>query len=120
MANFSEKYGYSPNMEAIESALALISANLDSIASEQVYKACFSMMDLTTLKTNDTPASVARLVEKVNEFSTVYPQWPLPASICVYPNFASIVCKTRACDVHTTVVSACFPSSQSFLEVKLK
>ena len=120
MANFSEKYGYSPNMEAIERALALISANLDSIASEQVYKACFSMMDLTTLKTNDTPASVARLVEKVNEFSTVYPQWPLPASICVYPNFASIVCKTRACDVHTTVVSACFPSSQSFLEVKLK
>ena len=120
MANFSEKYGYSPNMEVIESALALISANLDSIASEQVYKACFSMMDLTTLKTNDTPASVARLVEKVNEFSTVYPQWPLPASICVYPNFASIVCKTRACDVHTTVVSACFPSSQSFLEVKLK
>ena len=120
MANFSEKYGYSPNMEAIESALALISANLDSIASEQVYKACFSMMDLTTLKTNDTPASVARLVEKVNEFSTAYPQWPLPASICVYPNFASIVCKTRACDVHTTVVSACFPSSQSFLEVKLK
>lgn len=120
MANFSEKYGYSPNMEAIESALALISANLDSIASEQVYKACFSMMDLTTLKTNDTPASVVRLVEKVNEFSTVYPQWPLPASICVYPNFASIVCKTRACDVHTTVVSACFPSSQSFLEVKLK
>ena len=120
MANLSEKYGYAPNMEAIESALALISANLDSIASEQVYKACFSMMDLTTLKTNDTPASVARLVEKVNEFSTVYPQWPLPASICVYPNFASIVCKTRACDVHTTVVSACFPSSQSFLEVKLK
>ena len=120
MANFSEKYGYSPNMEAIESALALISANLDSIASEQVYKACFSMMDLTPLKTNDTPASVARLVEKVNEVSTVYPQWPLPASICVYPNFASIVCKTRACDVHTTVVSACFPSSQSFLEVKLK
>lgn len=120
MANFSEKYGYSPNMEAIESALALISANLDSIASEPVYKACFSMMDLTTLKTNDTPASVVRLVEKVNEFSTVYPQWPLPASICVYPNFASIVCKTRACDVHTTVVSACFPSSQSFLEVKLK
>lgn len=120
MANFSEKYGYSPNMEAIESALALISANLDNIASEQVYKACFSMMDLTTLKTNDTPASVARLVEKVNEFSTVYPQWPLPASICVYPNFASIVCKTRACDVHTTVVSACFPSSQSFLDVKLK
>ena len=31
MANFSEKYGYSPNMEAIESALALISANLDNI-----------------------------------------------------------------------------------------
>ena len=78
------------------------------------------MMDLTTLKTNDTPASVTKLVNKVNDFQLTRPEWPLPASICVYPNFAAVVKETRKCDFNITVVSACFPSSQSFLEVKLK
>ena len=78
------------------------------------------MMDLTTLKTDDTPASVTKLVNKVNSFNESYPEWPLPASICIYPNFASTVKEARKCDVNITVVSACFPSSQSFLEVKLR
>lgn len=120
MVDYSEKYGYAPDQEKMGHALDLIAANLDTIASEQVYKECFSMMDLTTLKTDDTPASVGKLVRKVNAFQSSYPQWPLPASICVYPNFASVVKDARECDVNITVVSACFPSSQSFLEVKLK
>ena len=118
--DFLTKYGYAPNQEAMSRALDLIAANLEQVASEQVYKDCFSMMDLTTLKTDDTPASVTKLVNKVNAFQQSYPEWPLPASICVYPNFAAVVNKERACDFNITVVSACFPSSQSFLEVKLK
>ena len=118
--NYLEKYAYTPDQELMGRALELIAANLDSIASEQVYKDCFSMMDLTTLKTDDTPASVARLVGKVNSFNESYPDWPLPASICVYSNFAAAVAAERKCDFNITVVSACFPSSQSFLEVKLK
>ena len=118
--DFLTKYGYAPNQEAMTRALDMIAANLDKVASEQVYKDCFSMMDLTTLKTDDTPASVTKLVNKVNSFQQSYPEWPLPASVCVYPNFASVVDAARACDFNITVVSACFPSSQSFLEVKLK
>ena len=118
--DFLTKYGYAPNPEAMSRALDLIAANLDKVASEQAYKDCFSMMDLTTLKTDDTPASVTKLVNKVNAFQQSYPEWPLPASVCVYPNFAAVVNKERACDFNITVVSACFPSSQSFLEVKLK
>jgi len=114
------KYGYTPDQEAISRALEIIAANLESVASEQVYKDCFSMMDLTTLKTDDTPASVTKLVNKVNSFNDVYPDWPLPASVCVYSNFAKTVDEARKADFNITVVSACFPSSQSFLEVKLK
>lgn len=114
------KYGYTPDQEAISRALEIIAANLESVASEQVYKDCFSMMDLTTLKTDDTPASVTKLVNKVNSFNEVYPDWPLPASVCVYSNFAKTVDEARKADFNITVVSACFPSSQSFLEVKLK
>lgn len=118
--DYLSKYGYTPNQEAIARSLDVIAANLDNVASEQVLKDCFSMMDLTTLKTDDTPASVTKLVNKVNTFRETYPEWPLPASVCVYSNFASTVKAARACDFNITVVSACFPSSQSFLEVKLK
>ena len=118
--DYLNKYGYTPSSEAIGRSLEILAANLDKIASEQVYKDCFSMMDLTTLKTDDTPASVLKLVNKVNDFQLARPDWPLPASVCVYSNFASVVKEARLCDFNITVVSACFPSSQSFLEVKLK
>ena len=118
--DYLKKYGYAPSSEAIGRSLEILAANLDKIASEQVYKDCFSMMDLTTLKTDDTPASVLKLVKKVNDFQLSRPDWPLPASVCVYSNFASVVKEARLCDFNITVVSACFPSSQSFLEVKLK
>ena len=120
MADYLTKYGYAPDQQAIGRGLELIAANLENVASDQVYKDCFSMMDLTTLKTDDTPASVTKLVNKVNAFREAYPEWPLPASICVYSNFAATVNKERRCDFNITVVSACFPSSQSFLEVKLR
>ena len=117
---YLEKYGYMPDREKMDRALTMIAANLENISSEQVYKDCFSMMDLTTLKTDDTPASVTKLVKKVNAFKESRPDWPLPASVCVYSNFAETVRNARLCDFNITVVSACFPTSQSFLEVKLK
>lgn len=118
--DYLTKYGYAPDSEAIARALEMIASNLESVASDQVYKDCFSMMDLTTLKTDDTPKSVEKLVGKVNAFNETYPDWPLPASVCVYSNFADTVKNARKVDFNITVVSACFPSSQSFLEVKLK
>ena len=120
MSDYLSKYGYKPDIEAMDRSLSMIASNLDNIVSEQVLKDCFSMMDLTSLRTNDTPDSIKKLVEKVNSFNRLFPSYPLPASICVYPNFASVVRDSRATpELHVTVVSACFPSSQSFLEVKL-
>ena len=115
------KYGYAPEKEAIAHHLELIAAGLDQVVSEGVLKECFSIMDLTTLSPKDTPASVRKLVEKVNSFAADYPAYPLPASVCVYPNFASVVRETRKDPrLHVTTVAGCFPSSQSFLEVKLR
>ena len=115
------KYGYAPEKEAIARHLELIASGLDQVVSNEVLKECFSIMDLTTLSPKDTPASVKKLVEKVNSFAVDYPNYPLPASVCVYPNFASVVRKTRKNPkVHVTTVAGCFPSSQSFLEVKLR
>lgn len=78
------------------------------------------MMDVTTLRTEDTRSSVCRLTEKVNDLQKEYPGFPHPASICVYPDFVETVKMNKTCDnVHITAVAGCFPSSQSFIEVKL-
>ena len=115
------KYGYTPVEEEVASRIQAIVSNLDGLATPEVLKRCFSLMDLTTLKTNDTVASVCKLVDKTNRLVSEYPDYPLPASICVYPNFASVV-RERRCsgELHVTTVSSCFPSAQSFLEVKVQ
>lgn len=121
MESLLEKFGYMPDAEEISKSLDVIAANIDNMASDDVLIACLSMMDLTTLRTEDTPASVEKLVGKVNSFMKEYSDYPLPASICVYPNFASTVRKGLvSSDVHVTCVAGCFPSSQSYLEIKVR
>lgn len=116
----STKYGYSPSEEAIARSIQSIASNLDNLSSREVLLQCFSMMDLTTLHTQDTDQSVKKLVDKANALKTDYPAYPQPASICVYPNFASVVREHRVDpELHVTTVAGCFPSSQSYLEVKV-
>lgn len=121
MGRLCEKYGYSPDVDAINGRLDIIASNLDDLMSPEVLRKCFGLMDLTTLKPDDTEASVLKLVGKVNSLAASYPDYPSPASVCVYPNFASTAASGRAdANVHVTTVSGCFPSSQSFLEVKVR
>lgn len=87
---------------------------------KEIYREALGLIDLTSLNATDTPSSIGEMVRKVNDFHSVYPQYPLPASICVYPNFAKVIkeLKTEP-DVHITVVGGCFPASQSPLAVKV-
>ncbi len=119
--DYLEKYGYAPVDAQIASSLQAVASSLDALATPDVLKKCFSLMDLTTLKSNDTVASVSKLVDKVSRLQTEYPAYPLPASVCVYPNFAPVV-RERRCspELHVTTVASCFPSAQSFLEVKVR
>ena len=119
--NYLEKYGYTPDEEKIASALQAIANRKDEPASVDALKLCFSIMDLTTLSPTDTVASVSRLVEKVNKLPEAFPDFPAPASICVYPNFAATVRSLKKDpEVHVTTVASCFPSAQSYLEVKVR
>ena len=121
MLELLEKYGYAPDEEQIGKRLEMIAAGIDDVTSADVLTRCLSLMDITTLQTQDTPSSVRKLVSKVNAFAKDYPSYPLPASICVYPNFASVVRDAlQVPGVHVTTVAGCFPSSQSFLEVKAR
>ena len=121
MDTLCKKYGYAPDKEAIDRSLEIIAENLDNVVSADVLKECFALMDVTTLRSEDTVESVNRLVDKVNALQRDYPEYPLPASVCVFPNFAATVAARRADPrVHVTAVSSCFPTAQSFLEVKVR
>lgn len=119
--DYLKKYGYSPVEEEVADRIQTVASNLGGLSSPEVLKKCFSLMDLTTLKSNDTVASVSKLVDKVNRLPVEFPDYPLPASVCVYPNFAPVVRELRCSpEVHVTTVASCFPSAQSFLEVKVQ
>ncbi len=121
MESLFAKYGYTPDKENISKRLDAIAANIDNVTSPEVLKNCMALMDLTTLHTEDTPESVKKLVGKVNSFMKDFPEYPLPASVCVFPNFASVVRESLVSpEVHVTAVAGCFPTSQSFIEVKVK
>lgn len=87
--------------------------------NREIYGKVLGMIDLTSLNGTDTYTGIRAMVSKVNGFKELFPGYELPASICVYPNFARTVASELKCkDVHVTVVGGCFPASQSFREVK--
>ena len=98
----------------------LINKHLDENNNLEVKKQLFHCIDLTTLKCTDSEESVMKFTEKVNEIVDKYPDLDNVAAICVYPNMAEIVNDTLEADgVKIACVSGGFPSSQTFMEVKV-
>ena len=98
----------------------LIEKHLGENNNIDVKKEIFHCIDLTTLKCTDSEESVMKFTEKVNEFVDKYPDLDNVAAICVYPNMVEIVSDSLEADnVKIACVSGGFPSSQTFLEVKI-
>ena len=98
----------------------LIEKHLGENNTIDVKKEILHCIDLTTLKCTDTEESVMKFTEKVNEFVDKYPDLDNVAAICVYPNMAEIVSDSLEADnVKIACVSGGFPSSQTFMEVKV-
>ena len=126
-----------PNKSKYDAALAKYNTQLDDaevaaqvakIMTEKVpandsldvKKFLFNCIDLTTLKSEDSNESVMKFTQKVNQFDELHPDLKNVAAICVYPNFAEIVKDTLEVeDVKIACVSGGFPSSQTFIEVKV-
>lgn len=115
------KYNTELNNDEIAAKTAkLIEKHLEENNTLEVKKLLFNCIDLTTLKCTDSEPSVMKFTEKVNEFVDRYPDLKNVAAICVYPNMAEIVNDTlEADDVKIACVSGGFPSSQTFIEVKV-
>lgn len=99
---------------------ALIEKRVPENNTEEVKKFLFNCIDLTTLSSEDNDESVMQFTQKVNKFEDEFPDLKNVAAICVYPNFAEVVKDTLEVEgVKIACVSAGFPSSQTFIEVKI-
>lgn len=102
---------------AVEKILA---EHLDENRNVDVYKQLFNSIDLTTLKSTDSQRSVADFTERVNAFEQEYGELPNVAAICVYPCFVPVVRTVLdVSEVDIAAVAGCFPTAQSFPEVKV-
>ena len=97
----------------------LLSAHFEENNTTEVYKRCFNSIDLTSLKETDTEEEIRSMVEKVNNFEENFPDIPNVGAICVFPSMVSTVKATLTEPIGIAAVSAGFPASQTFIEVKV-
>jgi deoxyribose-phosphate aldolase len=88
--------------------------------SLQWYELALSCIDLTTLNSTDNHTQAKKFALCVTGFKAEFPELPNVAAICVYPTLVEIVKKNlHAPGVQLASVCAGFPSSQTFLDVKV-
>lgn len=116
-----EAFAPAPADEALQQAIKNILDNeFEGNNTIEVKKFLHGTIDLTTLMGADTETKVAAFTEQVNGYDGMDETVPNVAAICVYPNFVTTVRETLTDpSVKIACVSGAFPSSQSFIEVKI-
>src|SRR6056297_547752 len=84
-------------------------------------KMVLSMIDLTTLEGQDTPAKVRQLCYKAQHLHDAYDGLPTVAAICVYPSMVGEAKKALGnSGIKVASVATAFPSGQSSMDIKLE
>lgn len=97
----------------------IITEHFSANNNTDVYKKCFNLIDLTSLQESDTDKKIAGMVQKVNDFETHFPDMPSVAAICIYPSLVPVVKSVLTEPIGIASVAAGFPSSQTFIEIKV-
>lgn len=118
-AHHLSEYAPAQSEEQVAAEVARLKEAAVRNRNAEVYKFCYSAIDLTTLSCTDSEESVRRLAERAVAFYDDYPHIPNVASICIYPPFVETVgLAVDGTPMRITSVAGGFPSSQTFLEVK--
>lgn len=114
-----EEYAPAWSAERVDDEVARLKQAATRNHNTDVYKFCYSAIDLTTLACTDSVTSVTEFAGKAAEFYQKYPHIPNVASICVYPSFVETVgVAVDGTPMRITSVGGGFPAAQTFLEVK--
>jgi len=104
----------------VEQAVADIVEKSKELKSREWYELALSCIDLTTLNSTDNHIQGEKFARKVSVFQDEFPGLPNVAAICVYPTIIESVKKNLlAPGVKLASVCAGFPSSQTFLDIKV-
>ena len=126
-AQTPDKYQQAIDQCNVETDDAVVSAQVSELLSKhvaenstpEVYKFLLNCIDLTTLSSTDSEASVTAFTQRVNRFEEEHPELQNVAAICVYANFAQVVRSVlEVSEVNVAVCSANFPSSRARAAVK--
>jgi deoxyribose-phosphate aldolase len=115
-----EKYGKGSSAEIISAKIESLKKNTGQYKTSEILKLLFSCIDLTTLSTEDNDTKIISMCNRVNEFTGAYSYMQNVAAICVYPSFVKTV-KRHLEHGKASIASVAggFPSSQTFLEIKV-
>lgn len=118
--HYLETYGPGEDDRYVELRTREILKEAAHVPGEEVLKTLFSLIDLTSLNTHDNESTARQLCEKVDNHTLHFHGIPQVAALCVYPSLVGVVRKNlKTPGVHVAAVGAGFPSSQTFLAVKL-
>ena len=119
-ANHLNEYAAAPTAEEVAQAVDAAQKGVEANMNPEVLKSCLAAIDLTSLSCNDNEESIREFARRAAEFGPRYPHLNNVASICVYPPFVETVgLEIDATPLRITSVAGGFPSSQTFLEVKM-
>ncbi len=108
------------NPATIGERLEAIKAKTAEYSIPSVYTQCFSSIDLTTLNATDTLLKGEKMAKSVSDFPNNFRGLPNVAAICVYPSLVNVVRRNLKADgVKIASVAAGFPTSQTFIDVKI-
>lgn len=121
MKNIFEKYNSNILNENIQQKVAVLANNSHQYLTIENLKRIFSLIDLTSLNTEDHCTRIKAICKKVNDFQNHYADIPNVAAICVFPSMVSCVKNSLAVSgVNIASVGGGFPSSQTFLDIKIE
>ncbi|MFA6126412.1 MAG: deoxyribose-phosphate aldolase [Bacteroidales bacterium] len=118
---YREKYGAGDDDHYIATETKDILGSIpEEFSTPSHLKKIFSLLDLTTLNPEDNDETAHRFTLALNGFQASFPDMPQVAALCIYPLLVEEVRKGLAAPgVRIAAVGAGFPSSQTFLAVKL-
>lgn len=115
-----EAYGPAASEAEVAAKVARINGLATRNNNVEVWKACLAAIDLTSLGTADSERSVSEFAGRAARFAIDFPHLPQPASVCVWPLFVDVAgLALGASRIAITSVAGGFPSSQTFIEVKM-
>lgn len=92
---------------------------ITNISTESL-KTILSSIDLTSLNSTDSSDSIIVFLQKVNKLYESYPALPKIGAVCIFPVFSTLIGSYLKVDgIGKAVVAGGFPSSQTFLDIKI-